>query len=46
MSSDDLENYEAERELQLAWEYQDVASAWSEPPSRPSAASTSQTTSP
>jgi hypothetical protein len=26
MSSDDLENYEAERELQLAHEYQDVAS--------------------
>ncbi|MCB1000557.1 MAG: DUF2469 family protein [Acidimicrobiales bacterium] len=26
MSSDDLENYEAERELQLAQEYQDVAS--------------------
>ena len=25
MSSDDLENYEAERELQLAQEYQDVA---------------------
>ena len=25
MSSDDLENYEAERELQLAHEYQDVA---------------------
>lgn len=26
MSSDDLENFEAERELQLAHEYQDVAS--------------------
>ncbi len=26
MSSDDLENFEAERELQLAQEYQDVAS--------------------
>jgi hypothetical protein len=26
LSSDDLENYEAERELQLAQEYQDVAS--------------------
>ena len=26
MSSDDLENYEDERELQLAQEYQDVAS--------------------
>jgi hypothetical protein len=25
LSSDDLENYEAERELQLAQEYQDVA---------------------
>ena len=25
MSSDDLENYESERELQLAQEYQDVA---------------------
>ena len=25
MSTDDLENYEAERELQLAQEYQDVA---------------------
>ena len=25
MSSDDLENFEAERELQLAQEYQDVA---------------------
>ena len=25
MSSDDLDNYEAERELQLAQEYQDVA---------------------
>ena len=25
MSNDDLENYEAERELQLAQEYQDVA---------------------
>ena len=25
MSADDLENYEAERELQLAHEYQDVA---------------------
>ena len=25
MSNDDLENYEAERELQLALEYQDVA---------------------
>lgn len=25
MSADDLENYEAERELQLAQEYQDVA---------------------
>ncbi len=25
MSSDDLENYEAERELQLAQEYQDVS---------------------